>query len=255
MVRGLELFAERFAGYEDCYVLIGGAAAYLVQTEADLEPRATQDLDIVLCVESLTPDFGQRMWDFIAEGGYEVRQVGDQPRQFYRFAKPSDQRYPKMLEFFAREPGRVPLAEPGHLTPVPIDEAVVSLSAILLNEDYYELIHTHKRQFYGVPVITEYALIPLKARAWLDLNKRREQGEQVDSRDIKKHRSDVFRLYRLLMPGESITLPDTVQSDLRAFLEAQQDQLDANYLKNLEITDEKGEEIIDRLAEIFGVKV
>ncbi len=68
MVRGLEWFAKRFAGFQDCYVLIGGAAAYLVQEEAGLEPRATGDLDIVLCVESLTAEFGQRMWDFIEEG-------------------------------------------------------------------------------------------------------------------------------------------------------------------------------------------
>lgn len=254
MVRGLDLFAERFAGFEDCYVLIGGAAAYLVQMEADLEPRATQDLDIVLCVESLTPEFGERMWAFIAEGGYEMRQVGDQPRNFYRFAKPGDDRFPKMLEFFAREPGRMPLAEPGHLTPVPIDEAVVSLSAILLDDDYYALIHAHKRQDSGVPMITEHALIPLKARAWLDLSQRKDQGERVDSRDIKKHRGDVFRLYRLLVPGETTVLPETVQRDMRAFLEQQRGQLDANYLKNLDIADEAGDEILDQLAAMFGVR-
>ena len=74
---------------------------------------------------------------------------------FYRFSKPSDPHFPTMLEFFAREPGHLPLVEDSHLTPVPIDEAVVSLSAILLDSDYYTLIHAQKRELLGVPVITD----------------------------------------------------------------------------------------------------
>ena len=255
MVRGLELFAKRFAGFQECYVLIGGAAAYLVQEEAGLDPRATRDLDIVLCVESLTAEFGQRMWDFIEEGGYAVRQVGDEPRMFYRFSKPNDPHFPTMLEFFAREPGHLPLIEDSHLTPVPIDEAVVSLSAILLDSDYYTLIHAQKRMLRGVPVITEYALIPLKARAWLDLSKRKAEGEPIDSRDVKKHRSDILRLYRMLVPGQTVELPETARRDLHEFLDAQRGQLDAGYLKSLEITDESGDEILDRLGQMFGVQV
>lgn len=254
MVKGLEVFAERFAGFEDCYVLIGGTAAYLVQQEAALEPRATQDLDIVLCVESLTAEFGQQMWDFIEEGGYEVRQVGAQPRKFYRFDKPSDDRFPKMLEFFAREPDHISLAEPGDLTPIPVDEAVVSLSAILLDEDYYAVIRDNTRpSMNGVPIITEYALIPLKARAWVDLSARRERGEGVDSRDVKKHRNDIFRLYSLLLPGEGTVLPEAVQQDMRAFVEAHRGQLEPGYLKDMGITDESGDEVLDQLAEVFGV--
>ena len=51
-----------------------------------------------------------------------------------------------MLEFFAREPGGLPLADGAHLTPVPIDAEVVSLSAILLDPDYYGFIHAHTRK-------------------------------------------------------------------------------------------------------------
>ncbi|MDP8206013.1 MAG: hypothetical protein P9L92_05060 [Candidatus Electryonea clarkiae] len=32
----------------------------------------------------------------------------------------------------------------------------------------------------GVPVIIEVSLIPLKAKAWLDLKERRESGEKID---------------------------------------------------------------------------
>ena len=62
MVRGLEIFQERFAAYVDQYVLIGGTAASLTMEEAGLEFRATKDLDIVLHVEALTPAFGEAFW-------------------------------------------------------------------------------------------------------------------------------------------------------------------------------------------------
>ncbi len=43
MVKGLDVFREHFAGYEDQYVLIGGTAATLAMTEAGLEFRATAE--------------------------------------------------------------------------------------------------------------------------------------------------------------------------------------------------------------------
>ncbi|MGV8951885.1 MAG: hypothetical protein ACOH2M_12330, partial [Cypionkella sp.] len=84
MVRGLDTFAAFFAGDESRYVLIGGVATQLVLEEAALPARATKDLDIVLCVEALDAAFGQKLWDFIEAGGYEVRQQGEGGRSFYR---------------------------------------------------------------------------------------------------------------------------------------------------------------------------
>ena len=48
MVRGLDIFRERFRDYSDRYVLIGGTACDLAMREAGLEFSATKDLDIVL---------------------------------------------------------------------------------------------------------------------------------------------------------------------------------------------------------------
>jgi hypothetical protein len=54
--------------------------------------------------------------------------------------------------------------------------------------------------------------------AWLNLTGRKERGEKVDSRDIDKHRNDVFRLAGTL-PGEpGATLPESILADLKAFL-------------------------------------
>ena len=41
-------------------------------------------------------------------------------------------------------------------------------------------------------------LIPFKAKAWMDLTDRKAAGEHVDSKNIKKHKNDVFRLTELI---------------------------------------------------------
>ncbi len=53
MPKGIELFREKFAAHTDKYVLIGGTACELAMQEANLDFRATKDLDIVLTIETL----------------------------------------------------------------------------------------------------------------------------------------------------------------------------------------------------------
>jgi hypothetical protein len=148
MVRGLEVFREYFAAHTDKFVLIGGTAATLAMEEAGLEFRATKDLDIVLHIEALSPAFGEVFWSFIEAGRYEIRQASDTGKPvFYRFQKPADERFPVMLELFCRAPDGIKLAEGSHLTPIPIDEAVASLSAILLDDAYYEFMRYRIREW------------------------------------------------------------------------------------------------------------
>ena len=185
MVRGLDVFREHFAGHADQFVLIGGTAATLAMEEAGLEFRATKDLDIVLHIEALSPSFGEVFWRFVEAGGYEIRQASDTGKPvFYRFQKPADDRFPAMLELFCRAPVGIRLAEGSHLTPIPIDEAVASLSAILLDDAYCDFILAGRREVDGLPWVGEDRLIPLKASAWLDLGERQAKGEPIDTRNI-----------------------------------------------------------------------
>ena len=180
MVRGLDVFRQFFAGYADQFVLIGGTAATLAMEEAGLEFRATKDLDIVLHVEALSPAFGATFWKFVEAGRYATREVSDSSKPvFYRFNKLADERFPVMLELFCRAPDGIKLAEGSHLTPIPIDEAVASLSAILLDDAYYEFILAGRREVDGLPWVGEDRLIPLKASAWLDLSERQAKGEKI----------------------------------------------------------------------------
>lgn len=61
-------------------------------------------------------------------------------------------------------------------------------------------------------------ILPFKAKAWLDLTQRKQEGQAVDSKVIKKHRNDVFRLSVLLAPSRRVELPDSIMSDMEQFL-------------------------------------
>ena len=218
MVKGLDIFRAHFQEYADRYVLIGGTACDIAMTSAGLTFRATKDLDIVLCVEALDAAFVQAFWAFVRLGGYQAQEKSTGQRQFYRFQKPANENYPFMLELFSRQPDVLHVAEGSHLTPLPMEEDLSSLSAILMDTDYYGFIRSGRQVVDGLPVVGAAHLVPLKARAWLDLTQREENGEMIDSRAIKKHKNDVFRLFQILDPAIDPAAPDAVKNDLRDFI-------------------------------------
>lgn len=251
MVRGLDIFQERFAAYVDQYVLIGGTAATLTMEEAGLEFRATKDLDIVLHVEALTPAFGEAFWKFVEDGGYEIRQASDTGKPiFYRFQKPADDRYPAMVELFARAPDGLQPAEGSQLTPIPLDEAVSSLSAILLDEVYYAFIMAGRREVDGLPWVGEDRLIPLKA----ELTARKEQGAQVDAKDVRKHLNDVLRLSQLLAPATRIPIDKKIGADMTRFLIAVSADTSIDP-KTLQLGNVAVTELVARIAQAYEIEL
>ncbi len=252
MIKGLDIFRDHFAGFGGHYVLIGGAASDLVMDEAGVTFRATKDLDIVLCLEALDKEFAEAFWKFIKAGGYEIQERSAEKKVFYRFKKPADGSYPFMLELFSRKPDNLVLGDDSHLTPIPVAEDVSSLSAILLVEDYYQFLHQHKIEIDGIPVVTQECLIPLKARAWLDLNARKEAGEKVDSKDIKKHKNDVFRLFQIVSPGQSIDIPEAVASDMLRFVNAISEEPDLS-LKDFGLAGLSVPEVVKVLRDVYGI--
>ncbi len=227
MVKGLARFREHFKDVDASYVLIGGTACDLALTAAGLQFRATKDLDIVLCIEALDAAFARAFWDFIRQGGYEFQQSTTGATKFYRFSKPANVDFPFMLELFSRVPDALALAPGSQLTPIPVDDAVSSLSAILLDGAYYTWIHAGRREVEGVPTVGPEHLIPLKAKAWLDLRKRAASGQPIDGSDIKKHKNDAFRLYAVIDPEFRASLAPEIEADMRMFLaEAQSESVD-----------------------------
>lgn len=250
MVRGLDRFRDHFQGYEASYVLIGGAASWLAMEEMGLPFRATMDLDIVLCIEALNEEFVRVFWDFIRAGRYRNRQKSTGKSQFYRFHDPEDQTFPKMMELFSRLPNALVYEGEGHLTPIPMGEEVSSLSAILLDAPYYEFLHTGKHHLGGLSVLDPERIIPLKARAWLDLTERRAQGGVVDGKDIRKHRNDIFRLYRIVAPDTKVLMPESVAEDMSRFLAAM--VTESVDLRQLGYRGGSVEQVLDGLKAIYG---
>ena len=116
MVAGIEKFREHFAGQENQYAIIGGAACDIVFDAAGLPFRATKDIDMVLCVEVVDAAFGEKFKAFLDAGGYQARERSDGKKEFYRFQKPTDKNFPFMIELFSRKPGTLKLPDNAELT-------------------------------------------------------------------------------------------------------------------------------------------
>ncbi len=247
MVEGLELFRDHFKDYADQYVLIGGVACDLALRQAALEFRLTKDLDIVLLLESLNDEFVAAFWQFIKLGKYVQRERESESRKFYRFQKPAVEGYPVILELFSRIPDALSISSQSHLTPIPVDTDISSLSAILLDDAYYAYLKAGRIQIEDIPIVRPEYLIPLKARAWLDLTRRKDEGEGIGSKDIKKHKNDVFRLYQVLEPDLRTNPSTEIKGHLREFLTAMKKESATTNLKNLGLGTKSMENILGEL--------
>ena len=251
MVTGFERFRSWFHGYEEQYAIIGGTACDLLMAEEDIDFRATKDIDLVLIVEALTADFGNRFWEYVTAGGYRHCNKSTGMPQFYRFSHPRSAQYPFMLELFSRRIDAVSLPEEAVLTPLPMEDDISSLSAILLDDAYYELLCSGRIVRNGVTILDAGYLILFKAKAWLDLTRRKEEGESIDSKNIRKHKNDVFRLSMLLNAEERIQILPSVNDDITEFVEAMRgEEVD---LKQLGIGNRSKNEILDSFFNIYYI--
>lgn len=70
---GLERFSEYMKGLEDCYAVIGGTACSILLANADLDFRATKDIDVILLIEDRLPETATAMWRLVKAGrGHRV---------------------------------------------------------------------------------------------------------------------------------------------------------------------------------------
>lgn len=218
-------FSDYFNGLEDSYVLIGGAASYILEEEALLVPRATKDLDIILVIEVLSDEFVSKFWSFIKDAGYMHIQKGSGKTEFYRFCKPLDTTCPAQIELFSRVPNSILEPKDIHVTPIPTGEDLSSLSAIMMDDDYYSYTVENSYLMQGVHIAQSNALICLKACAYLNLKASALNGEHVDSDDIAKHRNDIIRLGLTLTEEQSFTVPSKIRDDLIKFFEESEGDL------------------------------
>ncbi len=248
MVRGLNIFKEHFREHLDQFVLIGGTACDIAMTRMGLNFRTTKDLDIVLIIEALDTKFSDCFWDLVKKGGYKNIQRSSGRKMLYRFYEPQNNEYPFMLELFSRKPDALEIPESNCLTPIPVDEESYSLSAILLDDDYYQFILSGRIFAEGLQLMPPEYLILLKVKAYLDLSARKDSGERIDSKDIRKHKNDIFRLTQVLTPNSLVNIPKSIAEDQRQFLDRMRKE--PPDLRNLEIKSSL-EVILRRLQDLY----
>jgi hypothetical protein len=254
MVRGLEIFRQHFKDFTDNYVIIGGTACDIIIDNIGLTPRATKDIDIILVIEALSPEFVAHFWEFVKQGNYDVREKSEEDRKYYRFQKPQVEEFPFQIELFSRIPDLLDLDEGTHLTPIPVDTEISSLSAILMDDDYYNFTIQHSQLDNGIHLANTEALIGLKAKAFLDYKTRKENGEKIDEKQLRKHKMDIFRLLLLLTPEDNFTIAESIKSDIANFVEVVKDDLpDKQIFKEMGAGNVNVEQLFKQLIRVFNI--
>jgi len=106
-----------------------------------------------------------------------------------------------------------------HLTPVPVEEDLSSLSAILMDDEYYQFTLANTQQVDELPVASAEALIALKTSAYLNMLQRKEAGEPIDSKHIRKHKNDVLRLAVTLTADSKVKCPNKIKADISQYIQ------------------------------------
>ena len=256
MVRGLDIFKKYFEKYPSNYVIIGGTACDIIIDEAGFVPRATKDIDIILVVEALSSEFVKQFWQFINDGKYKQREKSNDEREYYRFIKPENTDFPHQIELFSRTPDVIALEGEAHLTPIPVDDDLSSLSAILLNDDYYNYMIEHSQVEDGLHHANIEALICLKAKAFLEIKGRIENGSKDDAKQLRKHKTDVFRLTVMLTPESKFDLPETIQNHVNQFAEFTDGDLpDKAIFKEMGLASIDPNKVFEQFKKSFNVSI
>lgn len=217
--QGIRSFHEDFADSVDDFVVVGGVAAHEIMGSAGLEFRATKDIDLVIIARPAVAFCG-KLVTYIEAGRYEVRQSKEGKPGYYRFMKPKEVGYPVQIEIFSRRPEDLVLHENQHIVPITETPAGADLSAILLEDEYYELIKSTLQIIKGLPIAGTEAVMALKSRAFNDLKDRKAAGDSsVSSDEIKKHRNDILRLSQALPQHATMSLAGLPEIHMRKFLE------------------------------------
>ena len=196
-----------------------------------------------------------QFWKFILDGNYRKKEKSSEDKIYYRFRNPENENFPLQIELFSRKPEIIELSQGIHLTPIPVDEDLSSLSAILLNEDYYRFVISHSILSSGLHYANSEALICLKVKAFLEMKFRYDAGEKIDSKNIKKHKSDIFRLVPMLIETNDYEIPHSIKSDLQEFTNiVAHDLPDNSIFKAMGLQDSTVENEFLRLIRIFRLQ-
>lgn len=127
--------------------------------------------------------------------------------------------------------------------------ARVSGSLCVWDDEYYQFLLDGIVVIDGISILDTGHIIPFKIKAFLDLSARKAKGEQVDSKNIRKHRNDVIRLSVLLTKDTQIAVSNEVYGDIITFLyEMKSTVID---VKQLGIRNQSQAEVLEKIESAY----
>jgi hypothetical protein len=192
-----------------------GSALSLIYEKENRPSRATRDLDVVVLFSAQTPNFIKAMARFAQEGGYQ--DVHASPNYCsYRFANPKAYGFPKQIELFTKDE-KLGFSLKKNIQHLSLD-STVSFSSIVLDPVYFDYIAAHSKKD-EVTYIEDYAIVPLKAKAYVENQKLLIAGiPGISEETVRKHARDIIRFVRDFQP-KKIDLPPEIKKDCQSFLD------------------------------------
>jgi hypothetical protein len=251
VIKGLEHFKDYFKEDTDKFILIGGAATILSLEYIGMSRyKATKDLDLVFVIELLDKAFIKKFLEYVRLGEYETK-IANGKSQFYRFENPKNDDFPKMIEILSRKPDIFKELDLKTTAKLTVAEEVASLSALILDDNYYWFIRENSTHQDGINIASMECLVILKIRAYNDLKFKKEEGNpNVRSGDVNKHKNDVFRIAQNFNPNQRVDVTQYMKEDIKLFRENL--KTDPVNLKSLKVVGEV-DEILNLIDTVFEV--
>jgi len=162
-VRGTGTFGRYFSSFDECYCLIVRVALSFINEKQGIRSRSTKDLDVIVLLKGDMPDFVRKLIPFVQDGAYKKVNVNPNGCS-YRFSE-MDKKFPEEIELFIKE------QTIGQSLKVTIQYlslgAEVSFSYIVLDPVYYDYFAANRKKCV-ITYITDYAIVPLKAKAYFE---------------------------------------------------------------------------------------
>jgi len=186
-----------------------------------------------------------RIKKYITEGEYKIQKGDKDQYHYYRFVEPKKENFAKEIELFASNENDIKLDDNQRIIPIDPEEGLYSLSAIMLDPEYFGMIKNNVNKKLLAPCTNTQATIMLKISAFYDLRER-------DDKKWKKHRRDILKLSLLLTGEEHIQLVGRMTNDFKAFITHIEEDLNQKTLSG--IVDKlpvQKEQLIATLRQVF----
>ncbi len=122
-----------------------------------------------------------------------------------------------------------------------------------MDDDFYHFTIANSALTDGIRHASPIALIALKAKAYLNLLSDKARGLHVNTRNIKKHRSDVMKSM-VIVENSNVSAPSSIVQCIREFVAAIRSDYDnlAPALANaLDAEPELVEQLLEQLEILF----